>query len=173
MMIACLTFVLAGIAMPDAAETMLRVLLLTLAVGFVVARAYAAMLPATTTQDVYSPFADHTAEPTPPATPRVIRQLTAELAAADDERSARRAPIPWSVRWTVIEEATRRLAERHGLTLDDARHHSTIRSLVSEPTWALLEPGHPAAGSGASPGAAGRPVPLSQLDLILDDLEKL
>lgn len=171
-MITCLAFLLAGIAWPQAAEALLRLLFVTLAAGFVVARAYEAMVPLRTTRE-FSPFDGDTAARTPPATPRVLRDLTAELGAADDDRLAHRTPIPWPVRWTLIEEATRRLADHHGLSLHDPVHHSDIRTLVSEPTWLLIGPRAPAPGPGARPTPDKPTVPLSRLGPILDDLERL
>ena len=61
--------------------------------------------------------------------------------------------------------AWRRLAERHGLNVSDSTHRAFISDLVSEPTLQLILP-------DATP-AAGRFVPLSSLDRILSDLERL
>ncbi|HLT90638.1 MAG TPA: hypothetical protein VKZ85_06810 [Woeseiaceae bacterium] len=156
-----LAFLLAGILWPQAASALLRLLLVTLALGFVASRAYRALLPVAATRS-YSPFDALGAARTTPAAPHTLRKLTAELGAANDARRARHTAIPRPVRWAVIDEAARRLAEHHGLHLHDPDHHARIHALVSEPMWLLIDPGE-----------SSEPVPLSQLDVILDDLEKL
>jgi len=133
----------------------------TLALGFVASRAYRALLPVAATRS-YSPFDALGAARTTPAAPHTLRKLTAELGAANEARRARHTAIPRPVRWAVIDEAARRLAEHHGLHLHDPDHHARIHALVSEPMWLLIDPGE-----------SREPVPLSQLDVILDDLEKL
>jgi hypothetical protein len=164
-------FLVAGIAWPQAAEGLLRLLLALLAVGFVLGRAYQAMLPAEMTQDAYSPF--HDDGPPPAAVPPALRDLNAQLRAADRTRDASRAEIPRAVRWRVIDEAARRLSERHGLRLEVPEHRAEIRALVSEPTWRLIAShGTGSAGPVARAGTTD-PVPLSHLSTILDDLEKL
>lgn len=168
-----LAFMAAGIVLPQAAGAFLRLFLAVLAVGFILTRAYGAMLPARMTQGFYSPFDRAHADRPIQTIPEPLRKFAAELAAADDGRLAGRTPIPWSVRWRVIDEAARRLADHHGLNLDDAGHHAAIRALVTEPTWRLIArpaPDPPGA-TGASQPAASPPV--SRLPLILDDLERL
>lgn len=168
--VVCVAFLAAGIAWPQAAESLLRLLMVTLAGGFVAARAWRA-LPARTTRDAYSPF-DGTAR-TPAEAPQVLRTLTTELRAADHDRAARRTPIPWPVRRTVIGEAARRLAERHGLDLEDPEQHARIRSLVSEATWLLIDPRGRERRPGTRATAGSRLVPIARLDSILDELETL
>lgn len=168
-----LAFLLAGLLWPQAAEALLRLLLATLAVGFVLVRGHRAMRSVRATERSSSPFDRDVATRRPPAAPHVLRRLTADLSAADDARRARRTAIPRTVRWTVVDEASRRLAEHHGLSLDDPTHHPEIRSLVSEPTWSLIGPRDPRAGPGKRSAGRGGPVPLTQLDRILDDLEGL
>lgn len=168
-----LAFLLAGIAWPQGAEALLRMFVASLALGFVAVRTYRAGLPVRTVEDSYSPF-DGSAAPRPPAAaPEAIRELTEGLAAADDEECAERTPIPWPVRRRLVQEASRRLSERHGLRLDEPDHHPRIRSLVSEATWLLLRPPEPESGPGSRSAVRERPVPLSRLDLVLDDLERL
>lgn len=173
MIIASLAFLAAGIVWPQAAEVWLRLLLVTLAVGFVAGRAHEALLTVGTRPDFSSPFHGHATTRSPPAAPAALRDLTRELRAADDERRAGRAEIPRSVRWTIIDEASRRLAEHHGLSLDEPAHEASIRELVSGSTWSLIHPSGPAPRPGPRPPGAGQRVPLSQLDRILDDLERL
>ncbi|MFW6080219.1 MAG: hypothetical protein ACODAE_11405 [Gemmatimonadota bacterium] len=183
-MLTAIAFLAAGLAWPQAAEGLLRLLLATLAVGFIVARAYEAMQPVRPRADTGSPFEGGVADRPPPEAPHVLRRLTKELAAADDARKARRTPVPRSVRWAVIDELSRRLAERHGLSLDDPADHERIRALVSEPTWSLVGPRGAVSDPGTRPrpgtrrGGDGRaggrgPVYVSELDRILDDLERL
>lgn len=173
MVIASLVFLATGIVWPQAAEVWLRLLLVTLAVGFVAGRAHEALLPVSTRPDFSSPFHGNATSPVAPAAPDALRDLTRELEAADDERLALRSEIPRSVRWTVIDEASRRLAEHHGLSLDEPAHRAGIRSLVSVPTWSLIHPSDPELRPGTRPFAGSRRVPLSELGRILDDLERL
>src|SRR5690606_753020 len=156
-----LAFLLAGIMWPQAASALLRLLLVTLALGYVAGRAYRALLPVSATRS-YSPFDAPGAARPAPAAPHALRRLTAELGAANDARRARHTEIPRPVQWALVAEAARRLAEHHGLQLHDPDHHARIRALVSEPTWRLIDP-----------GGSREIVPLSRLDVILDDLEKL
>lgn len=172
MVAASIALLLAGLAWPQAADALLRTLLALLAVGFVAALAYRAVRPVKTAQDRYSPFGRHTAARTEVA-PRPLRELTAELNAAARTRSARRTTIPLSAQLTVRKEASRRLAEHHGLSLRDPSHHRHIRSLVSEPTWQLIRPHGPQPRPGTRLTARSSSVPLSQLGRILDDLEAL
>ena len=168
--VASLAFLAAGIVLPEAAEALLRLLLLTLGVGFVAARVYEARLPERMSQHVFSPFEDHT-NPRDTGAPAVVLDLAAELGDADHGWRARRAPIPRKVRWRLIDEASRRLSHHHGLRLDHPDHRPAIRSLVSGPTWSLLEP-----EAGLPPGGtaeASRRVPMSRLHSIIDDLERL
>lgn len=171
--LASLAFLAAGIAWPQAAEAWLRLLLATLATGFVAGRAYEALRPVSKRQDLYSPFDGHTITASPPTAPHALRDLTRQLDTADDERRARRTEIPRSVRWTVIDEASRRLAEHHGLSLGEPGHRANIRSLVSAPTWSLIAPSDPGPHPAPRPAAHDPRVPLSQLGRILDDLERL
>lgn len=154
-------FLIAGIAWPQAADMLVRAMLATLAVGYVAARAYEALLPVGPAQRTYSPFDGDVATRTPPAAPYALRELTVILRAADDTHRSRSTAIPWTVRQTVTDDIARRLKEHHGLNIGDADHHARIRSLVSAPTWRLLGRGEAEA------------VPLSELDTILNDLETL
>lgn len=196
MIVISLTFLGAGIAWPNAAGALLRVLLATLAVAFVAVRAHGAMLSVRTREKTYSPFDGASAAHLPLLAPEPLRALAIELGSADDARHSQRTGIPWSVRQTVIEEAARRLVEHHGLDLGDTRHHARIRSLVSTRIWLLIDPrdadaesrvrpdaesrvrpdaesrARPDAGSRARP-VASTAVPVSELATILDDLENL
>lgn len=154
-------FLGAAVFAPGSAGALLRLYLLTLALGFVVARGYAAFLPARMTQDFYSPFDGSDPRSGPPAAPEALLRITAELEAVDSPRAAERTAIPRAVRWRVIDEAARRLVDRHGLDLSDPADHDAIRRLVSAEAWKLIEP-------------AQRTVPsLSRLSSILDEVETL
>lgn len=158
---ASFVFLSAGVVAPGAAGALLRLYLLTLALGFVLARAYAAFLPARMTQDFYSPFDGSDAPAGRPATPETLRRLTAELEPVDNPPAAGKTPIPRAVRWRVVREAARRLADHRGLDISDPADHAAIRRLVSADTWRLIEP-------------AQRSVPpLGRLTRILDDVERL
>jgi hypothetical protein len=164
-------FILAGIAWPQAADTLLRMLLAALVLVLVVGKAYGAVLPARMTRKFYSPFDGAAGGRPRPDAPEALRKWTRELDAADDPRRAQQAGVPAAVRWCVTDEVSRRLAERHGLSLVDANDHPAIRALVSEPTWRLVRPS--GAESTPRPDAGSSRVPLSRLERILDDLEKL
>jgi hypothetical protein len=173
---ASLAFLCAGLAWPQAAGALLRIFVVLLSIGFVLARAYEALLPSSA-PDAYSPFDGDAVGHTPATEPQALRSLGHDLSAADSPRRSERTPVPWSVRHTVIEEASRRLAEHHGLSLAERADHDTIRSLVSEPTWLLLSSGadaHPESRGSRARGSAGGPVvPLSRLGTILDEVERL
>lgn len=171
MAVSSLGFLVAGIIWPQAADALLRMLLATLAVGFVTALAHRAIRPMSATHDVPSPFGRVAAPRAPAVAPQALRKFTTELSAAEAARSARRNTIPLLARLTVRGEATRRLAQHHGLSLDESAHHPRIRSLVSEPTWQLIRPGDARTRSARDRTARGQSVPLNELGRILDDLE--
>lgn len=162
-----LAFLGAALLWPPAAEALLRLLLVTLAVGYAAARIVERLAPVSHDGGSGTPFERAPPPATAPATPHVLRDLRAGLAGADTARRARRTPVPMAVRWTLAEEARRRLAERHGLSADEARHQAAIRARVSDPTWRLLRPEEVEVG----PDAPG--LPLSDLERILEDLESL
>jgi len=173
-------FLLAGIVLPGTAEILLRLYFLSLAAAFVATRAYGAAIPRRTTLDAYSPFTDEGVTRPPPEPPPGIRRRAALLRAADHPAQASRARIPVSVKWTLVDEASHRLAERRSLDLDDPDHHARIRSLVSDATWRLVRPlergegaGRRGPDRGPGPDPDGPPVTLDRLHSILDDLEKL
>lgn len=171
--VASIALLIAGVAWPQAADALLRVLLVTLAVGFVAALVYRAIRPVVTTRDVHSPFGRYVAMRTPAVAPQALRKLTSQLGAAADARSAERTAIPLSTRLTVREEASHRLTERHGLSLGDPTDHPHIRALVSQPTWLLIRPHDLQAPPRTRQTTRSQSVPLSQLGRILDDLEAL
>lgn len=166
-------FLVAGVLLSGAAEILLRMYLLSLAGAFVATRAWDAELPRRMTLDTYSPFTTERAIRPPPDAPAAIRQRTLLLHAADDPEAARRTPVPVSVRWAALGEASHRLAERRGLDLNDPEHHPRVRALVSEATWRLIRPPESARAPGGDSGPEILPVTLDRLPSILDDLEKL
>jgi hypothetical protein len=169
-MVASLLFLAAGIVWPQAAGALLRLLLATLALGYVVGRLYQTVGPVAASRQVGSPFEREAGTGAPSPVPEGLRKFTAQVRSAGDARLAERKPIPREVREVVTAEVARRLAERHGLHLGYADDQPAIRSLLSEPTWALVRPDR--AGVGEVQGLR-RPVPLSRLGSILDDLERL
>lgn len=171
-MVSAVLFMVLAIAWPHAADSLLRALLVTLAAGFVVVRGYTVVFRVRATHDLYSPF---DAEPSAPPTdaPDALRRLTTDLRGLDEGITGRSKPIPWSVCSVLIDEATRRLHERHGLALGEPAHHPAIRTLLSEPTWLLVEPREGESFTAEALGGRRPLVPLTHLDLILDDVEAL
>jgi hypothetical protein len=157
-------FVAAGIAWPQAASSLLRLLLVTAAILFVAARAWHALAWVHHKPDRQSPFNGLVSTHTPPVAPHALRRLSAQLHAAANAEQTRATPIPWTTRRMLIDEASRRLAERHGLDLGDPNHHAHIRSLVSEPTRLLI-----LTDDATTPDSLS----MRHLEPILDDLENL
>lgn len=157
MVIGSLVFLLVGIAWPQGAGAVLRIMLATMAVGLVAATAYESMLLVRARHAVKTPFDGTVPTTSLSATPHVLRNLMADLGAADHAQRAQRTSVPWSVRQTLLADARHRLAERHGLDLTDPADHGAIRALVEARTWKFLD------------GTA----PVSELAGILDDLERL
>jgi hypothetical protein len=168
-----IAFVIAGLAWPQAADALLRLLLTTLGIGFVGVRVYRAVQPVRSAEKVYSPFDGLTAGRTPTVAPREVLRRAAELKAADDEHVAQRTTIPPSALLTVRKEAQCRLAEHHGLDVLEPSHHPQIRSLVSASMWGIIRPHESEIHPSSRPMSRRTSVPLSQLGRILDDLERL
>lgn len=162
-------FLVGGVVWPHLAGRLLQILVATLAMSWVAARAYRSALPERLVTDTYSPFDAHDLDRSRPSHPPAVRKLAHELRAADDGETAHRSAIPLAARRIVSAEAARRLAERHALSLNDPSHRHRIRGLLSEPTWALVRPGSESPRGYPS----GDPVPLIHLDRILEDLEAL
>lgn len=165
-------FLVAGIASPHLADRFLQMLLATLAIGFVGARMYRLRLPVQMAHETYSPF-ERRRDEEPPSSPAVIGRLASQLGAAADPHRAARVPIPGAAAEIVFAEASRRLAEHHGLSLRRRSDHGRIRGLLSEPTWALISRSTVTFDVAPEPTAYVGPVPLSELDRILEDLENL
>ncbi len=103
--VASVAFVVAGIALPEVAESLLRLMIATFAFGFVLSRVYRAGLPERTTTDEYSPFRGPAGARESATAPRVLRDLASKLAAADEPRSAKRCEIPrtFAGRWSTSD----------------------------------------------------------------------
>ncbi len=166
-------YLVIAIAWPHVAERMLQMLLATLAFGWVGVRIYRSSLPMRMSHEVYSPFDRAQAGWDPRAGPAALEALTNRLSAAGDIRRARRAAIPGEAAEIVHAEASRRLADRHGVVLSDPQDHARARELLSEPTWALIQPMLGDAPAFANDPSFRGPVPMSDLSRILDDLENL
>jgi hypothetical protein len=161
-----------GILWPGIAESLLRVLLASLALGWVAARALGAGLPTATTYKRFSPFDGVLADAPRPATPDVVERRARTVSAADDPNGGSHRPIPWPVTETLLRETARRLEQGRRLRLDRPDDVARIRSTVSESTRTLLGLGDPG-GPPGSRDAKERVIPLARLDDILDDLERL
>jgi hypothetical protein len=95
--------------------------------------------------------------------------LTTLLQAVMDPEAARRALIPADARRILEAEASRRLAEHHGLSPLRPADLDRIRSLVSDATLALLRAAPMRDAGSATLGS----IPMSRLESILDDVERL
>ena len=166
-------FVAAGLAWPQAADGLLRLLVITLAVLFAAGRVYSAVELAESTEDHYSPFHRTQIDRSPPAVPRRVRDLATQLRAADDPVGAGGTAIPIQALLIIREESDRRLADHRGLRLREASDHPRIRQLVTYPTWSIIRP--PERGIRSVTPTPSQPAGarLSQLGIILDDLEGL
>ena len=167
-----LGLLVSGILWPGNAESLLRILLVALALGWTTARGLGIKLPTATMYDTYSPFDGGLGDTPPTAVPYVVRRRARVLTAVDDPDGGALRPIPWPVARGLIQEAARRLEHGHGLKLSCPTDHARIRPLVSEVTWTLLGLSTPASTHPAG-GSRKRAVPLARLDDILDDLERL
>jgi hypothetical protein len=163
--LASVAAVLLAVAWPAAAETVLRVLLVLLAAGAAGWLLTRVAWPAGSDLSA-SPFRttgrDHHARQIPVG----LRDLTDDLAAT--LRTTPNGPIPFSARGTLRDELSRRLADSHGLDPRVPEHVPRIQSLISPPSWALVQP--PPPGPQRAPE---QPVPLQYLSMILDDVERL
>lgn len=176
-------FLGAGFLLPGAAEALLRLFLPALALGFLLTRVYEVQLPRKMAHEEYSPFLHARAKAGPDEAPRVIQERARLLTALDTApppataRTPAQAPVPLSIRWLLLDEIGRRLAEHRGLHLANPGHHPAIQALVSEDTWRLVGSSADVAPSPAAgqegPSAASAPVHLHHLTSILDDLENL
>jgi hypothetical protein len=166
-------FVVAGISLPQAAESLFRLLIFAGAMGYVGARAYRIFRPVASANELYSPFDRLAVVPAPKAAPEPVLKLAIDLRSADNPRLAQRKPIPVTALRTIRGEAARRLDHNYGLSIANPLHRNEIRDLVSEPTWLLIHPNEIGAIPGDPPESQPTRVPVSQLGRILDDLEKL
>lgn len=164
-----LAALVAGLAWPHLAGRFLQMLIASLAMCYVGARAYRSGLPMRMVGDTYSPFEARVSDRPLESHPAAIRKLATLLGAADDGESADRVAIPGQAQRIVAAEASRRLAEYRGLQLRDPSDHARIRTLVSAATWALICPETESPQSHVYRD----PVPLSHLERVLDELERL
>lgn len=166
-------FLIAGLYWPHAGDGLARLLVAALAVGYLGFRAYGVVPPVLV--HPHSPFGREPQPLTAEGAPLPLARLTRALNAAAGTRGPTAGRIPASVATALREEGARRLMEGHRLDLADPRDHPRIRALISEPTWVLLRPADAASrppARGAARAEAGL-LALSQLDSILDDLERL
>jgi hypothetical protein len=160
---------LAGLLWPHLAATFLQALVAALALGYMGARTHRSSLPTALSSDAYSPFDAVTAPSRAPTSPPAVVHLTTLLQAVMDPEAARRALIPADARRILEAEASRRLAEHHGLSPLRPADLDRIRSLVSDATLALLRAAPMRDAGSATLGS----IPMSRLESILDDVERL
>ena len=165
-------FVALGLASPQAADLLLRLFFVTVALGYVALHAFRTLLPVTSSERIYSPFDGRLSQSAPAAVPLPLRDIELELEAAESAWGERRRTIPDATVERIRKEVAKRLIQRHALNLHDSTHHPRIRALVSEPTWSLLL-SLPYRRASSRSAFAPPPVPLAELNRVLDDLEKL
>jgi len=161
--------VAAGLLWPHLAATFLSVLVAALAHGCLGTRAYRSGLPTKVSNDVYSPFDSAAPRPRALKTPPAIAHMTTLLQAVADPEGADRALIPADASRILVAEASRRLSEHHGLSPHRPADEHRVRGLVSEATWTLLQ-SQPGRGTRAATLSS---IPMSRLEIILDDVERL
>ena len=166
-----LATLVASLLWPNAADGLLRLLLVMLAIGYIALRGYRTLPPLL--DDRFTPFGRNPLLDDPPVAPEPLRRLLKLLDAGVAGSATEAGAIPGSILRTLREEAGRRLTDRHRLDLHDAADHPRIRQLVTEATWEVIRPSPPASPRSADSTRTGRTVPLHHLDRILDDLETL
>jgi len=159
----------AGLLWPHLALIFLQGLLVALALGYVGARIHRSDLPVALSSDTYSPFAGLAPRPRRATRPPAVDKLTTLLQAVADPKAARRVPIPAEACRILVAEASRRLAEHHGLSPLRSEDRERVRALVSDPTWQLLrtEATRSVARDAVGWGS------LAYLENVLDDVERL
>jgi hypothetical protein len=170
--IVSLAFLAGGTMWPGVAESLLRILLIGLALGWAAARALGIGLPTAWMHDSWSPFESDLAELPPPSIPDVVRRRARALSAVDDPERGTHRPIPGSVARDLADETARRLETLHGLRPGRPKDASRIRAMVSQSTWTLLGL-RDADGPREDGGVGDRTIPFARLDDIIDDLERL
>lgn len=159
----------AGVLWPHLATTFLTALVAALALGYVGALIHRSGLPTAQWSDTYSPF-DAVASPSDALTsPPAVLRMTTLLQPVTDPEAADRASIPGQARRILEAEASRRLAEHHGLSPLRPGDLDRIRALVSDATWELLG-ADPTRGAGPDRASL---MPMSHLETILADVERL
>ena len=162
-------FLLRALAWPHLATPLLQLLVALLSLAWVGARVMRAELPLGLATDTYSPFDARRPDATGPPLPEPVDRRARRLRAADEPDSAERFAVPGPECRLIADEATRRLAEHHGLDVRDPSERVRIRGLVGESTWRLLRDWTDARRRVVE----AHSIPLARLDAILDDLERL
>ena len=166
-----LATLIAALLWPNAADGLLRLLLVILAIGYIVLRGYRTLPPLL--DDRFTPFGRNPLLDDPPVAPEPLRRLLKLLDGGRAGGRAGEAAIPGAILRTLREEAGRRLADRHRLDVHDTADHPRIRLLVGDPTWEVIRPPPTRAAPTVGPTRSSRTVPLHHLDRIIDDLETL
>lgn len=159
----------AGLIWPHIAMGLLQALVVALALAYVGARTYRSSLPEELSSDSYSPFDGVAADPPTSTRPPAVRHLATLLRAVTDPEDSQRAPIPTAARQIIIAETSRRLTEKHSLSLLRPADHSRVRALLSDATWSLVR-----TAQRDRPGSQeGDTIPMNLLEDVLDDVERL
>jgi hypothetical protein len=83
-----------------------------------------------------SPFRPGKQKPSPPPVPANLERHAVELRAMAS--APQPSPLPGALRRTMLAIAASRLAEHHGVLLEDESTADTARSLCDEPLWQAL-----------------------------------
>lgn len=162
-------FLVAGVVWSHMAGSMLRMLILALALAYIGRRVIATQLPAKALLREWTPF-DGAAEPQSIPVPAELLDLVRELRFADDE-ATRRAAVPGPVRRILDEAWARHLAEGHGIEIDEPGALDLLPEGLSPASLryitAMVDPTAPSAPHNSDPST------LAELGPILNDLETL
>lgn len=159
----------AGLLWPHLALVFFQSLVTALALAYVGARIHRARLPTALASDTYSPFDSGGSGPRRSGSPPGVRRLSTLLQSAADPGTAERALIPPDVRRILVAEASRRLAEHHGVRLDRPDGHERARDVLADATWSLVR----AERTKDARWIEIESVPMSLLEEVLDDVERL
>jgi hypothetical protein len=141
------------LAVPDHTSVALRIE--TFVLVAIAVMAIVGVLTARTPLPPPSPFRPGKRKPSPPPVPASLERHAVELRATVS--APQPSPLPGALRRTMMAIAASRLAEHHGILLEDESTADLARGLCGEPLWQALN---------------GRPVDVDP-DELISALERL